>query len=242
MPTKINTSDLTIITRELITLGGNSYDSKHTQIIPFVKEVTKRIITVPTASISAGDTTEGVEILTTTPTLLTGPYKEADIRYVRITNLDDTNFVTLQFTNDQGNMSAQKLDFGSTYFYNCDMGSGSIDTIQASSNTLVDLEAPTETVDFVSASAIVDLGANDVVRIGSKLTDLSGLQHFPTGSYVTTITGSLGAVTSFSLNTPAILTGTNKKIAFQIGLQNLSTIHAVADAENIDIEVFVASV
>ena len=241
MPTTVNTSDLTIITRELITLGGNLYDSKHTKIIPFIKEVTKRIITAPTASIGTSDTNEGIEVLKITPTLLTGPYKEADIRYIRITNLDDTNFVTLQFHNDLGNVNATKLDFGSTYFYNCDMGSGSIDTIQASSNTLVNLEAPTETVDFVLDDTNVDLAANAVVRVGSKLTDLSGLQHFPTGSYVTSITGSLGAVTSFSLNTPAILTGTNKKIAIQIGLQDLSTIHAVADTENVDIEVFVAS-
>ena len=121
MPTTINTSDLTIITRELITLGGNQYDSKHTQIIPNIKEVTKRLITVPTASIGATDTVEGVEIFKVTSTLLTGPYKESDVRYIRITNLDDTNFVTLQLHNDQGDETAKKLDYGSTYFYNCDI-------------------------------------------------------------------------------------------------------------------------
>ena len=235
MPTTINTSDLTIITRELITLGGNQYDSKHTQIIPNIKEVTKRLITVPTASIGASDTQEGVEILKVTPTLLTGPYKEADIRYVRITNLYDTNFVTLQFHNDQGNVTAKKLDFGSTYFYNCDMGSGSIDTIQASSNTIVDTDA---TVDFVSSSATVTCDANAFIRPGSKL---SGSSHFPTGSFVSTI-NTIGAVTSFTLNTPATLTGTNITTVFQVGLQDLDAIYAVADAENVDLEIFVASV
>ena len=39
------------------------------------------------------------------------------------------------------NITAKKLDFGGTHFYNCDMGSGSIDTIQASSNTIVDTDA-----------------------------------------------------------------------------------------------------
>ena len=235
MPTTINTSDLTIITRELITLGGNQYDSKHTQIIPNIKEVTKRIVTVPTASIGASDTQEGVEILKITPTLLTGPYKEADIRYIRVTNLDDTNFVTLQFHNDQGNVTAKKLDFGSTYFYNCDMGSGSIDTIQASSNTIVDTDT---TVDFVSSSATVTCGANAFIRPGSRL---SGSSHFPTGSFVSTI-NTIGAVTSFDLNTPATLTGTNITTVFQVGLQDLDAIYAVADAENVDLEIFVASV
>jgi hypothetical protein len=97
MPTTVNTSDLTIITRELNTLGGNLYDSKHTKIIPSIKEVTKRLITAPTASIGTTDTKEGIEVLSVTSTLLTGPYKEADIRYIRITNLDDTNFVTFMF-------------------------------------------------------------------------------------------------------------------------------------------------
>ena len=251
MPTTINTSDLTIITRELITLGGNQYDSKHTKIIPNIKEVTKRIITAPTASIGTTDTKEGIEVLSITPTLLTGPYKEADVRYIRITNLDDTNFVTLQFHNDQGNVSATKLDFGSTYFYNCDMGSGSIDTMQASSNTIIDYDA---TVDYTSGSAEVGCGANQFIRAGSSL---SGSSHFPSGSYVAKIVSASGTITydadgqgatnspaviKFELNTPATLTGTNIPTVFQIGLQDLDAIYAVADTENVDIEVFVASV
>ena len=235
MPTTINTSDLTIITRELITLGGNQYDSKHTQIIPNIKEVTKRLITVPTASIGATDTNEGVEIFKVTPTLLTGPYKESDIRYIRITNLDDTNFVTLQFHNDQGNVMARKLDYGSTYFYSCDMESGSMDTFQASSNTIVDTDT---SVDYISGSTSVTQSANQFVRAG---TSLSGSSHFPTGSFVSTI-NTIGAVTSFTLNTPATLTGTNITTVFQVGLQDLDAIHAVADTENVDIEIFVASV
>jgi len=240
MPTTVNTSDLTIITRELITLGGNQYDSKHTKIIPHIKEVTKRLITAPTASIGTSDTNEGIEILKITPTLLTGPYKEADIRYIRITNLDDTNFVTLQFHNDQGNVSATKLDYGNTYFYSCDNGSGSIDTMQASSNTIVDYDA---TVTFNKDDATVLCNANAFIRPGSKL---SGSSHFPTGSYVASInnsgTNDLGEVTSFELNTPATLTGTNIPTVFQVGLQDLDAIYAVADTENVDIEIFVASV
>ena len=235
MPTTINTSDLTIITRELITLGGNQYDSKHTQIIPHIKEVTKRLITVPTASILSTDTNEGVEILKMTPNLLTGPYKEADVRYIRITNLDDTNFVTLQLHNDQGNVTAKKLDFGGTYFYNCDNGSGSIDTMQASSNTLIDTDA---TVNYQIDDATVTCNANAFIRVGSSL---SGSSHFPSGSFVQSI-NTIGAVLSFELNTPATLTGTNISTVFQIGLQDLDAIYAVADTENVDIEIFVASV
>ena len=255
MATTVSVADLTIITREIITLGGNKYDSQHTQTIGGIKEVTKRIITVPTASTGATvpPTTinEGIEILSFTDTLSSGPYKVEDVRYLRITNLDDTNFVTLQFHNDQGNVMARKLDYGSTYFYSCDMESGSMDTFQASSNTIVDTDT---TVDFVSASAKVTLGANQFVRAG---TSLSGSSHFPTGSFVSKIISASGtitfdadgqgatnspAVTHFELNTPATLTGTNIKTVFKIGLQDLDAIYAVADTENVDLEVFVASV
>ena len=241
MPTTVNTSDLTIITRELISLGGNQYDSKHTQIIPNIKEVTKRLITCPTGSFDASPTvatkrgSEGIEILKITPSLITGPYKEADIRYIRITNLDDTNFVTLQIQNKNSNVSAHKLDFGSTYFYNCDMGSGSIDTTQASSNFILNKDI---TADYQIDDATVVCDANEFIRPGSVL---SGSSHFPTGSFVQSI-NTIGAVTSFELNTPATLTGTNIPTVFQIGLQDLDAIYAVADTENVDIEIFVASV
>ena len=69
MATTVAVADLTIITREIITLGGNQYDSKHTQIIPNIKEVTKRLITVPTGSINASDENEGIEIFKATSNL-----------------------------------------------------------------------------------------------------------------------------------------------------------------------------
>jgi hypothetical protein len=40
----------------------------------------------------------------------------------------------------------------------------------------------------------------------------------------------------------ATLTGNNIETKFKIGLNNLSSIHAVADVENVDIEIFVATV
>ena len=46
----------------------------------------------------------------------------------------------------------------------------------------------------------------------------------------------------FELNTPVTLTGTNIPTVFQIGLQDLDAIYAVADTENVDLEVLVASV
>tara|TARA_A100001201_G_scaffold141965_1_gene138810 strand:- start:170 stop:895 length:726 start_codon:yes stop_codon:yes gene_type:complete len=241
MPTTINTSDLTITTRELITLGGNQYDSKHTKIIPNIKEVTKRIITVPTGSTPYSAATsvvdDGIEILKMDDTLTSGPYKVADIRYCRITNLDDTNFITLQLVNSSGQRSAHKLDFGSTYVVGFDMTSGSISTHQANSANMV---SSSNTIDFTSGSTTVATGGPtlDFVVPG---TQISGSSHMPTGSVVTAV-DTLGAVTSFTMSEAATLTGNNIETKFKIGLNNLSSIHAVADVENVDIEIFVATV
>ena len=53
MATTVASADLKIMIREVITLNGNSYDSVNMKILPNIKEVTKRIITVPTASVGA---------------------------------------------------------------------------------------------------------------------------------------------------------------------------------------------
>ena len=125
MGTTVAPADLTVITREIIELGGNQYNSQHTQIIGGIKEVTKRIITVPTSSAAAGGTVEGIELISFDDSLESGPYKKEDVRYLRITNLDNANFITLQFrSGDQGNISAFKLESGGTFSFTLDKVNG----------------------------------------------------------------------------------------------------------------------
>ena len=234
MPTTVATSDLTVITRELITLNGNQYDSVISKIIPSIKEVTKRIITIPTSSVDGSSTFEGVNIFQITSTLTTGPYAEADIRYVRITNLDDTNYITLQLKNEGGGTIGSKLDFGNSFILAMDNGSGSIDTINSSADVLTHTDT---TVDFTSGSVTVTCDSNSKIRVGQAL---SGSTYFPTGSQVATL-NTLGATTSFTLNNAATTTQANATVTFLTGLQDLEAIYAVADVENVDIEVFIAS-
>ena len=242
MSTTINTSDLTITTRELITLGGNQYDSKHTKIIPNIKEVTKRIITVPTSSTSynsgALTNNDGVEILAITENLTSGPYKASDIRYVRVTNLDDTNFVTLQVENQYGQVSAIKLDFGNSYVVGMDNESGSLETHLANSTHMI---SGSNTLDFTSGSATVVTGGPVYDNIVPGL-EISGSTHMPTGSKVISV-NTLGAVSSFDMSESATLTGANVETRFKFkGGGRLKQIYAVADVENVDLEIFVASV
>ena len=64
-----------------------------------------------------------------------GTYAVADVRYLRITNLDATNFVLLRFKNQSGMQFLLKLDVGQTFYFNGDIASGLVDIFSASQNT-----------------------------------------------------------------------------------------------------------
>ena len=66
----------------------------NTQTIASVTEVSKRIVTVPVSKI----------VLTSFSTAVSnGTFIEGDVRYIRLTNKDDTNFVYLVFKNEFNN-------------------------------------------------------------------------------------------------------------------------------------------
>lgn len=256
MGTTVAPADLTVITREIIELGGNQYNSQHTQIIGGIKEVTKRIITVPTSSAAAGGTVEGIELISFDDSLESGPYKKEDVRYLRITNLDNANFITLQFrSGDQGNISAFKLESGGTFSFTLDKVNGVAELTQASSHQIVNKDS---TVGFTSGSTTVTCDPNPFLRIGTTLQFIEGSTTlYDSGSKITSILttgsltnnehnqGKLGGVTSFTLSKPALLTASDQEVQFVYGFDSLRSIHAVAfrdfNSPSVDVEIFVAS-
>ena len=53
-----------------------------------------------------------------------GHYVAADVRYIRFTNLDDTNFITLTFRNQDNDEAAIKVDAGQSFIFNGDNANG----------------------------------------------------------------------------------------------------------------------
>jgi hypothetical protein len=103
MASTITAASMTVAITETITLGGTARGSSHTQTIANVNEVDNRIITASTTEtdIIGFDTANGQ-----------GSYTRTNVKYIRVTNLDDTNFVTLGVS-----------DTGSdTYFINLEAG------------------------------------------------------------------------------------------------------------------------
>ena len=82
---------LTVTITESLTIDSRDYGSKQTLTIPAIVDVTRRLVTIL-------HTAESV-IATFAATVGPGGYIAGDVMYMRFTNLDDTNFITLTFRN-----------------------------------------------------------------------------------------------------------------------------------------------
>ena len=151
MASTITTATMTVTVTERINLNGTAQGSSNTLSIDSIGEVFKQIVACTTdrnelfAAIASGTDK--------------GSFLEANIRYIRITNLDDTNHVVLFFKNESNDEFAVKLDKGQSFIYNADLSGGVVDTFDAntagatSSGQLADLtnvyaQADTATVDL----------------------------------------------------------------------------------------------
>ena len=85
MATTVASSTLKVTLTESITLNGTAQGSTSTLSIPSIAEISKRIVTITTTEAS---------ILTFSTAVAPGTYIIADVRYIRLTNLDDTNHIT----------------------------------------------------------------------------------------------------------------------------------------------------
>ncbi len=115
MATTLTPATLTVTHTEAISLNGYDQGAKNTLTIDDVVEVSKRIVTVTT--------TEAV-IATFSAAVAAGNYIAANVRYIRFTNKDDTNFVTLTFRNQDNDEVAIKLDYGQSIILNGDNADG----------------------------------------------------------------------------------------------------------------------
>ena len=93
MSTTVRNATLKITLREDITLNGSKMSSENVLRISDINEVFKRIITLT----GGGQVT----VVSLNNTLAAGgTYREGDVRYIRFTNLDSSNSMTLILAGD----------------------------------------------------------------------------------------------------------------------------------------------
>ena len=143
MTSKVDSANLTLRMSEEVILNGKSYGSKSVQTISSVNTIVESIFTVPANTTST--------ILQFSSTESIGTFTSTGIKYIRLTNLDDTNFVRLHFSDGSNVNIDVKLEpsrtmiFTNTYF----SGTDANNTFSSFSNfTTISGKADTSPVDI----------------------------------------------------------------------------------------------
>jgi len=150
MTTTLTAATLTITLTESIELNGVEQGGTSTKTISSVNEVSKRIVTVTS--------TEAEVIAFHASAISSGTFIEGDVRYIRFTNLDDTNFIALTFKNENDDEFAIKLDAGHSFIYPGDNSGGVVDTMDAIAATGLTLALG----DLVNVTADADTASCDM--------------------------------------------------------------------------------
>ena len=150
MTTTLTAATLTVTLTESIELNGVEQGGTNTKTISSVNEVSKRIVTVTT--------TEAEVIAFHASAISSGTFIEGDVRYIRFTNLDATNFIALTFKNENDDEFAVKVDAGHSFIYPGDNSGGVVDTMDAIDGTGLTLSLG----DLVNVTADADTASCDM--------------------------------------------------------------------------------
>jgi len=146
---------LTVTHTEDITLNGQQFGGTNIVTFTSINEISKRIITITTA--------ESVIATFSSAVASAGHYVAADVRYIRFTNKDGTNFITLTFRNQDNDEVAIKLDAGQSLVWNADNSGGMVDVFNATQDA--DAASDTALGDLTNIQADANTGSCDLEMI-----------------------------------------------------------------------------
>jgi hypothetical protein len=107
MGTSITASTLSVKIEEDIIFNGVQQGTTNVVSFTDISEFSRRSLTVPTSE---------CQIVTFGDDVGAGIFHDTDVRYVRITNLDDTNYVTLNFEGAGSTDFSVRLDKNRTSY------------------------------------------------------------------------------------------------------------------------------
>jgi hypothetical protein len=140
-----------------LTLNGYDQGATNTLTISGINELSKRIVTATTTE--AGllgflSALSNVGVTANKVGYLAGILDDGDVRYIRITNLDDSNHITLTFRDEDNTEYRMKVDAGHSFIYPGDNSGGLVDTMKAAGSALasglsdlVDITVDADTAD-----------------------------------------------------------------------------------------------
>ena len=136
-------ANLKVKITETINLNGKDQGSTNTLTISSINEVSKRIVNCPASEIT---------IISFGAANAAGTYIESDVRYIRLTNLDAANFVTLNIEGDSSTDFSVRLDPGASFLITSSSSTGVVDYADISGATLEDLTTIKATADTGACS------------------------------------------------------------------------------------------
>ena len=152
MATTVKSSTLKVTVEEEIVLNGVRQGAKNVKRISDINEISKRIVTVTT--------TECVMATFSAAVASAGHYVAANVRYMRFTNKDDTNFITLTFRNQDNDEVAIKLDAGNSFIWSADNVGGMVGVMNATQDA--DAASDTALGDLTNIQADANTGSCDL--------------------------------------------------------------------------------
>jgi len=149
---------LTVTINERLLLNNNDYSSKNTLSVTGVNELAKRIVNIGTDEIGllGFGTAYNTEL---SKTYVAGQFDEDDVRYIRITNLDDTNHIALILKNENNDEFGVKVDKGCSFLYGVDLSGGVKDTMDSADAAGI---TPDSFGDLVDITCTANTAACDV--------------------------------------------------------------------------------
>ena len=116
MTTTIANATLTVTLTESLTLNGTQQGASNVKTFADIDEISKRILTITTNEATIATFSGAVASA--------GHYNDSAVRYMRFTNKDDTNFLTLTFRNQDNDEVAIKVDAGQSFIWCGDNANG----------------------------------------------------------------------------------------------------------------------
>ena len=152
MASTLSSATMTVRVVESIKLNGTEQGAINTKTISSINEISKRIITITTAESTIATFSSAVASA--------GHYVAADVRYMRFTNKDDTNFITLTFRNQDNDEVAIKVDAGNSFMWSADNSGGMVDVFNATQDA--DAASDTALGDLTNIQADADTASVDL--------------------------------------------------------------------------------
>lgn len=142
MASTLSNAALTVTVTENLTLNGSNHGSTKQMTISGINEVSKRIMT---------SATTGTQIYAGGSAVSYGTFTTSDVKYVRITNLDATNYIILHLEGNS-HYAQIRLDAGHVFILTRTSGvldnNASVASFSAEDVTRIDAMANTAAVDI----------------------------------------------------------------------------------------------